>query len=74
MYYTGGIITADEGCPQSIDHAIAAVGYGEENGVQYYIVRNSWGEGWGEDGFVRIATSSGNGVCGINEYVFKAAL
>ena len=70
MNYQSGIITTSEGCPTSIDHAIVAVGWGEENGTQYYIVRNSWGSGWGENGFVRIQTSSGAGVCGINQYVF----
>ena len=74
MYYSGGIITTDDNCPTAIDHAIAAVGYGVENGIQYYIVRNSWGTGWGEDGYVRIQTSNGAGVCGINQYVYYADL
>lgn len=52
-----------------------AVGWGEENGVQYYVVRNSWGSGWGENGFVRIATDGGaKGVCGINQYVYYPTL
>jgi len=72
--YTSGIITLDQGCPTAVDHAIVAVGYGQENGTKYYIVRNSWGSGWGEDGFVRIATGSSVGVCGINEEVFWAEL
>jgi len=74
MYYTGGIITTTSGCPTSIDHAIVAVGWGVDNGTQYYIVRNSWGTDWGENGYVRIQTSGGVGVCGINQYVYYPTL
>lgn len=71
MYYTGGIITSSDGCPTSIDHAIVAVGWGSDaTDGDYYIVRNSWGTGWGESGYVRIQAASGAGVCGINQYVY----
>ena len=57
--YTTGVITS--GCGTSIDHAVVAVGYGTENGTDYFLVRNSWGSTWGDNGFVKIAQSSTNG-------------
>ena len=69
--YTHGIITEVDNCPTEIDHAVVIVGFGYTGNQGYYIVRNSWGTGWGEDGYVRIATHGGLfGVCGINQYVF----
>ena len=62
--YTSGIITGTA-CGTSLDHAILAVGWGVENGVEYYIVKNSWTTKWGEQGYVRIAIEEGPGVCGI---------
>lgn len=53
-------------CGTDLDHAVTAVGYGEENGVFYFIVRNSWTSGWGEEGYIRMAaTKDGNGTCGV---------
>jgi len=68
MYYTGGVVSAAQCSGTSLDHAIAAVGYGTENGQEYYIVRNSWGSSWGESGYIRLATQeSGAGVCGVQQ-------
>lgn len=53
-FYSGGILNYND-CGSTIDHAVVAVGYGEENGKKYWIVRNSWGSGWGENGYIRIA-------------------
>jgi len=64
QYYTSGIITS--GCGTSLDHGVLAVGYGSENGVEYTIVKNSWGPSWGESGYVRIGVADGAGICGIN--------
>lgn len=40
---------------ERVDHAVVAVGWGEEDGQPYWRIQNSWGEDWGEDGFFRMA-------------------
>jgi C1A family cysteine protease len=54
MYYGGGVYTHVSGSWAG-DHAILTVGYDDAN--QCFIVKNSWGTGWGESGFFRIAYS-----------------
>jgi len=53
--YDGGIYSEYKFWP-SINHEISVVGFGTENGTDYWIGRNSWGTYWGEDGFFRMAT------------------
>jgi cathepsin F len=72
QYYQGGIIDAsDYDCNiYDLNHAVNLVGWGVENGVKFWIVRNAWGPNWGEGGYFRIARDKGT--CGINQYVLTA--
>lgn len=57
--YKSGIYYDDTG-KVSEDHEISVVGWGEENGIKYWRVRNSWGSHWGEDGFFRVVRGINN--------------
>ena len=67
--YTGGVITSDA-CGTNLDHGVLIVGYGDdtETKTPFWLVKNSWGSSWGEEGYVKIERSNSQndpGVCGI---------
>ena len=69
QHYKSGVVTGS--CGTKLDHAVLVVGYGSEVGkngkaVQYWLIKNSWGEKWGEKGYVKLQRGiGGKGQCGI---------
>jgi len=61
QFYKSGVLTSEE-CGTHLDHGVVAVGYGTENGNDYFLVRNSWGTSWGDHGYIKIGASN---ICGI---------
>ncbi|CAG9857253.1 unnamed protein product [Phyllotreta striolata] len=68
-FYGGGIVKCadSKGRP---NHAVLLIGYGEEDGVPYWLLRNSWGERWGEKGDFRIQRGIDKHDCGIHDFPF----
>jgi len=63
--YESGIFN---GCGKDavIDHAVTAMGYGEEAGQKYWVIQNSWGKDWGEAGRIRLQRHVDGDYCGMN--------
>ncbi|GLT74297.1 hypothetical protein SLA2020_461020 [Shorea laevis] len=64
-FYKNGVYTSDKcgSSPMDVNHAVVAVGYGVENGVPYWLIKNSWGENWGNNGYFKMEL--GKNMCGV---------
>ena len=67
MYQSG--IYSDLECGTKLDHGVLVIGYGYslEQDMKYWIIKNSWGVNWGENGYIRIQRDieDERGMCGI---------
>ena len=72
MYQSG--IFQDSSCEISPnDHEVTAVGYGTDpTDGRYYILKNSWGTSWGEQGYMRMKAIDGAGYCGVTNEPYNA--
>jgi KDEL-tailed cysteine endopeptidase len=65
--YSSGVLTSSS-CGTNLDHGVLIVGYGEETGIKYWLVKNSWATTWGDNGYIKIGRSDSvndQGICGI---------
>lgn len=65
IHYIGGIIKFH--CEKKLNHAVLVVGYDMEGEVPYYLIQNSWGNDWGENGYLKIRM--GKELCGIDQQI-----
>jgi len=62
QFYRSGVL--DGACGKNLDHGVTAVGFGADSSTGYWIVKNSWGSSWGNQGYVWIRAMKN--MCGIN--------
>ena len=72
-FYKGGVYTSDTygSTPMDVNHAVLAIGYGVENDVPYWLIKNSWGAEWGDNGYFKMEIKK---TCVVSQHVHHTLL
>jgi C1A family cysteine protease len=65
QHYSQGVFS--DYCDTHVDHGVLVVGYGSDQGLDYWVLKNDWGPSWGENGYMRMV--KGRNECGVGTVV-----
>ena len=67
-FYRSGVIDIPNNYSRALNHAVVLTGYDYDEDGMYWIIQNSWGKDWGDNGFCRIRATQGEGILLCQKY------